>query len=139
LLLINYKRSTEKRKQATLEIERLIRTVYENHPEMMKNVLIYIKVEVESPASRNKKAALLAFSSISLTIINKKPEDIHLILESCCKAINDEDSRIRFAACESIYNILNTCRCLLINEICFLWDNMVKVFFNILVLKKASD
>jgi len=109
-----------------------MKDVYGNNPEYSRAVLAKIRAELENPLCRNKKANLLAFSSICHVVVTANPDDTHYLLESISKAIYDDDAKIRFAACESIYNILTICRTKMINEMCYLWEITIKVMLNLI-------
>lgn len=104
-----------------------MKDVYGNCPEYSRAILARIRAEFESPLGRNKKACLLAFSSICHIAVHKNSDDAHFVLESISRAMYDDDAKIRFAACESVYNILNTCRTAMIHEMCYLWEITIKV------------
>ncbi|MDR3549205.1 MAG: hypothetical protein P4M11_13250 [Candidatus Pacebacteria bacterium] len=121
-------RSPDKRKQGIADVEKLTRAFYEGRQDLEKPVLTFIRSRViESPVSRFKKGGLLAFGSMCSSVIDHGKEGIHTIIAATTKAMNDDDSKVRFAACETMYNILNSCRIKLIDEICFILDSIIGV------------
>ena len=82
---------------------------------------------IEAPSSKLKKPGLHAFGSLSATVMASSRDDIKIIISATTKAMSDDDVKIRFSACEAMFNILNCCRTDLIDEICPIFDNLIKV------------
>ncbi len=118
----------DKRKSASSEMEGYIREKYKSAPMAVPVILRYIRTQIiENPGSKLKKAGLHAFGSLSAVVMAHHREDIKIILLATITAMNDDDVKIRFSACETMFNILNTCRTDLIEDICLIFDHLIKV------------
>jgi len=102
-------RSSEKRKQSIQEIDKLIRKLSESDAE---KVLTILSNDFALSASNNsRKGGLLALAQCAIalgqTVTSKY---LPLVISPVLKNFSDQDPRVRFYACESLFNILKVCR-----------------------------
>ncbi|KAI8354946.1 vacuolar protein 14 C-terminal Fig4p binding-domain-containing protein [Mortierella sp. GBAus27b] len=120
----------DKRKGAALEVERIIREyVAENEPAKIKltiQALVADFVNSVSPNARNGGLIGLAATSISLgTSLSNYLESIVPPVLAC---FGDQESRVRYYACESMYNIAKVARGSVLRYFNELFDAMSKLY-----------
>jgi len=125
-----YNRPKERRK-LTDSIEKLLINTYKDNPKLAIGILDYFRDKIELPTGQYRRAALTVLSSICHIVVIENPEDISFVLEVIYKVLLNPDPKIRFAGCEAMYNILNTCRTKLIGQLCSLWKSIIKVLIAI--------
>jgi len=119
----------EKRKAAALEIEKIIRDyLQENDFDRIKQIIKTLNNDFAYsivPNSRNGGLISLAAAAIALgPHVDKYLEDIVPPVLSC---FADQDSRVRYYACESMYNITKVARGLILKYFNEIFDALSKL------------
>ncbi|ORX61070.1 hypothetical protein BCR36DRAFT_579132 [Piromyces finnis] len=119
----------EKRKAAALEIEKIIRDyLQENDFDSIKQIIKTLNNDFAYsivPNSRNGGLISLAAAAIALgPHVDKYLEDIVPPVLSC---FIDQDSRVRYYACESMYNITKVARGLILKYFNEIFDALSKL------------
>jgi vacuole morphology and inheritance protein 14 len=119
----------EKRKAAALEIEKIIRDyLQENDFDRIKQIIKTLNNDFAYsivPNSRNGGLISLAAAAIALgPNVDKYLEDIVPPVLSC---FSDQDSRVRYYACESMYNITKVARGLILKYFNEIFDALSKL------------
>ncbi|ORX63249.1 ARM repeat-containing protein [Anaeromyces robustus] len=119
----------EKRKAAALEIEKIIRDyLQENDFDRIKQIIKTLNNDFAYsivPNSRNGGLISLAAAAIALgPNVDKYLEDIVPPVLSC---FTDQDSRVRYYACESMYNITKVARGLILKYFNEIFDALSKL------------
>lgn len=105
-------RSYEKRKQAALEVEQRVRdknTI--NDTESINKIIRILKKEfIESTQGNQRKGGLIGLAATAIGLM----ADAHLFLEKLLPPVlhllKDAESRVRYYACEGLYNITKVVR-----------------------------
>lgn len=98
---------------------------------MNTQILSYIKSHIiDGAGSKAKRAGFQTFWSASQYVVTKNKDDIRIIIGVIIKAMSDNESLIKISACETLYNILNSCRSNIISEICPIFDSIIRVQIN---------
>jgi len=115
-------RSYDKRKQAAIEIEHLIRDLNPNqgtNTEKIKQIIQTLIVEYAySSLPNNRKGGLIGLSAIAIALGDNASGFLEVLLPPVLKCFSDMEPRVRYYACEAMYNITKVTR------------SQVLVFFN---------
>jgi vacuole morphology and inheritance protein 14 len=125
-------KSADKRKQATKEIDKLIKTLLSNkNPGQIKKFLDVIQNELLNSANpANRKGGLLGYAAIAIALAGEQKMSIDYLpylippILSCMK---DNDSKIRFQACESLYNIVKAMREISLLQFNEVFENLTRL------------
>ncbi len=125
-------RSYEKRKQAAIEIEHLIRDLnpsQSGNTDRIKAVIHSLVVDYAySTQPNNRKGGLIGLSAIAIALMDNASTFLELLLPPVLKCFTDPEARVRYYACEALYNIAKVARghvLLFFNEI---FDGLCKLF-----------
>ncbi|XP_044735191.1 protein VAC14 homolog isoform X2 [Chrysoperla carnea] len=101
----------DKRKTAALEVEKMVRDFYQvNNASQIKRI---IKVCGEFATSQNpfvRRGGLLALASVAIALGKDASVYTHQLIKPIISCFADPDTRLRFAACESLYNVVKAVR-----------------------------
>uniref|UniRef100_A0A061SJN4 Vacuole morphology and inheritance protein 14 n=1 Tax=Tetraselmis sp. GSL018 TaxID=582737 RepID=A0A061SJN4_9CHLO len=103
----------ERRKVAALDIEQLVKRLVSNGETGEVHALIQKLVEdfARSPNSNQRKGALLGIAAVACGLTNQHiNEYLPQVMPPVLESITDQDSRVRFYAVESLYNIADIAR-----------------------------
>eukprot|EP01117_Protostelium_nocturnum_P008191 TRINITY_DN2920_c0_g1_i1.p1 TRINITY_DN2920_c0_g1~~TRINITY_DN2920_c0_g1_i1.p1 ORF type:complete len:747 (-),score=254.35 TRINITY_DN2920_c0_g1_i1:4-2244(-) len=120
----------EKRKLGALEIEELVKGLSLNKEEdRIRSVIQYLVSNfAESPQGNARKGGLIALAASAIGLGNEIHKFIDQLIPPVLKCFGNEDSRVRYYACESLYNIAKVARnhvLLYFNEI---FDSLCKLY-----------
>lgn len=103
-------RSSEKRKAGAAEIDKIIRRLPQE--DVMRVVGLLSTDFALSVNSNSRKGGLLALAQCAIAL---GPQNISacldIVVPPVLKNFADQEPRVRFYACESLFNIVKTCRC----------------------------
>jgi vacuole morphology and inheritance protein 14 len=106
-------RSNEKRKNAALEIEALIKSLQEaSNKSMIHSVIAVLSKDFCTSMNSNyRKGGLIALAAtaIGLSVQNSR-HFLGVLLPPVLHCFDDPESRVRYYACESLYNIAKVSR-----------------------------
>jgi HEAT repeat protein len=102
----------EKRKGAALEIEQAIKELREaGQHERVREVVHYVSHDLaNSPHPNVRKGALHALAGVAIGLREELPRFLSEILPPILAAFTDPDCRVRYYACESLYNVAKVSR-----------------------------
>mmetsp|Transcript_17515 Transcript_17515/g.47766 ORF Transcript_17515/g.47766 Transcript_17515/m.47766 type:complete len:873 (-) Transcript_17515:1058-3676(-) len=128
-------RSTEKRKNAALEIEALIKSLQEaNNLGMIQSVIAVLSKDFCTSMNSNyRKGGLvgLAATAIGLGTISAH-QFLGQLLPPVLHCFDDPESRVRYYACESLYNIAKVSRqAVLDHYFSHIWEGLTKLFADV--------
>jgi vacuole morphology and inheritance protein 14 len=105
-------RSNEKRKVAALEIEALIKSLQEaNSIHMIQNVIeVLSKDFCTSMNSNYRKGGLVGLAAVGIGLMQNCRQFLPILLPPVLHCFDDPESRVRYYACESLYNIAKVSR-----------------------------
>uniref|UniRef100_A0A6A7GC16 Protein VAC14 homolog n=1 Tax=Hirondellea gigas TaxID=1518452 RepID=A0A6A7GC16_9CRUS len=106
-------RSYEKRKTAALEIEKLIKD-YNGTKDQKKHIVAIITMLrdefIESTQANQRKGGLIGLAATSIGLMKDTSAYLETILPPVLGLLKDQESRVRYYACESLYNITKVTR-----------------------------
>jgi len=102
----------EKRKVAAQEVEQLIRELnHEKDEERIRNVIQHLVTNFSDSSNGNaRKGGLIALAATAIGLGSDTPTYIPQLVPPVLKCFIDQDSRVRYYACESLYNIAKVAR-----------------------------
>ena len=105
-------RSNEKRKNAALEIEALIKSLQEaNNTSMIHSIInVLSKDFCTSMNSNYRKGGLIGLAAAAIGLHNSTKAYLDTLLPPVLHCFDDPESRVRYYACESLYNICKVSR-----------------------------
>lgn len=105
-------RSYDKRKHAALELEVRIKELHEKQKiEEIKSIMLLLKVEyAESPNPNRRKGGLIGLAAAAIALHESTVAHLDAVLGPVLNALSDDDSRVRYYACEALYNITKVAR-----------------------------
>ncbi|KAJ1622721.1 vacuolar 14 Fab1-binding region-domain-containing protein [Pavlovales sp. CCMP2436] len=102
----------DKRKGAALEIEQAIKDLRDaGQHERVREVVLYVVRDLAgSPHPNVRKGALHALAGVAIGLREDLPQFLPEILPPVLASFCDPDCRVRYYACESLYNIAKVAR-----------------------------
>jgi vacuole morphology and inheritance protein 14 len=103
-------RSFDKRKAGAQEVEKLMRRLQADKPTSRKTLVYLVQEFALSPNSNNRKGGLIALASAAIGLSSSISEHLDLLVPAVMKSFSDPEARVRYYACESLFNITKICR-----------------------------
>ncbi|CAH8363508.1 unnamed protein product [Eruca vesicaria subsp. sativa] len=124
----------EKRKNAALEIENIVKNLTSacDHEKLSKVIDMLIKEFANSPQPNHRKGGVLALAAVTVGLSSEAPQYLEQIVPPVITSLSDQDSRVRYYACEALYNIAKVVR----GEFIFFFN---KIFDALCKLSADSD
>lgn len=134
----------DKRKQAGNELHKVLSSFVEKgNIDIIKNAIELFKIEyIDSPSEILKKAGLMAYSALSSTLmLNEETCQLTpFLISPVIFCFRDSDSKIRYSAVESMYNIAKICRGIVLESFDSIFKPMSDLFAdNDINVKKAVE
>ncbi|XP_053558318.1 protein VAC14 homolog [Bombina bombina] len=119
----------EKRKVAALEIEKLVREfVAQNNTAQIKHVILILSQEFAlSQHPHSRKGGLIGLAACSIALGKDSGQYLKELIEPVLTCFNDSDSRLRYYACEALYNIVKVARGSVLPHFNVLFDGLSKL------------
>uniref|UniRef100_A0A8C5R7J0 Protein VAC14 homolog n=1 Tax=Leptobrachium leishanense TaxID=445787 RepID=A0A8C5R7J0_9ANUR len=119
----------EKRKVAALEIEKLVREfVAQNNGAQIKHVILILSQEFAlSQHPHSRKGGLIGLAACSIALGKDSGQYLRELIEPVLTCFNDSDSRLRYYACEALYNIVKVARGSVLPHFNVLFDGLSKL------------
>uniref|UniRef100_A0A8C4S1M6 Protein VAC14 homolog n=1 Tax=Erpetoichthys calabaricus TaxID=27687 RepID=A0A8C4S1M6_ERPCA len=119
----------EKRKVAALEIEKLVREfVAQNNSTQIKHVIQILATEFAlSQHPHSRKGGLIGLAACSIALGKDSGLYLKELIEPVLACFNDSDSRLRYYACEALYNIVKVARGAVLPHFNVLFDGLSKL------------
>ncbi|XP_020819252.1 protein VAC14 homolog isoform X2 [Phascolarctos cinereus] len=119
----------EKRKVAALEIEKLVREfVTQNNTVQVKHVIQILSQEFAlSQHPHSRKGGLIGLAACSIALGKDSGLYLKELIEPVLTCFNDADSRLRYYACEALYNIVKVARGSVLPHFDVLFDGLSKL------------
>lgn len=128
-------RSNERRKNAALEIEALIKSLTETNNFSTVNAVIAVlsKDFCTSMNSNYRKGGLvgLAATAIGLHTTTATGQFLHALLPPVLHCFDDPESRVRYYACESLYNVAKVSRQGILAYFNPIFEGLTKLFADV--------
>ncbi|PIO76785.1 HEAT repeat protein [Teladorsagia circumcincta] len=118
----------EKRKAAALDIEKLVRDLHAtNQLSQLEKLLTVLRELAMASNGHTRKGGLIGLAAAAIALgKNAPPYTVHLI-EPVLSCFNDPDLRVRYYACESLYNIVKICKIAVLSHFDQLFDVLWKL------------
>ncbi|XP_062997601.1 protein VAC14 homolog [Elgaria multicarinata webbii] len=119
----------EKRKVAALEIEKLVREfVAQNSAAQIQHVIQILSQEFAlSQHPHSRKGGLIGLAACSIALGKDSGLYLKELIEPVLTCFNDADSRLRYYACEALYNIVKVARGAVLPHFNVLFDGLSKL------------
>ncbi|KAG2301727.1 hypothetical protein Bca4012_059964 [Brassica carinata] len=102
----------EKRKNAALDLENAVKGLITagDHDKISKVIDMLIKEFTKSPQANHRKGGLIGLAAVTVGLASEAAQYLEQIVPPVIKAFCDQDSRVRYYACEALYNIAKVVR-----------------------------
>ncbi|KAF8117059.1 hypothetical protein N665_0012s0071 [Sinapis alba] len=102
----------EKRKNAALDLENAVKGLISSgdHDKISKVIHMLIKEFAKSPQANHRKGGLIGLAAVTVGLASEAAQYLEQIVPPVIKAFGDQDSRVRYYACEALYNIAKVVR-----------------------------
>ncbi|XP_044290050.1 protein VAC14 homolog isoform X2 [Varanus komodoensis] len=119
----------EKRKVAALDIEKLVREfVAQNSTAQIQHVIQILSQEFAlSQHPHSRKGGLIGLAACSIALGKDSGLYLKELIEPVLTCFNDADSRLRYYACEALYNIVKVARGSVLPHFNVLFDGLSKL------------
>lgn len=126
-------RSNEKRKNAALEVEALIKSLAEanNYGTIQAIIQVLSKDFCTSMNANYRKGGLAGLAATATGLQNETAEFLSSLLPSVLHCFDDPDSRVRFYACESLYNMAKVSRRAILSYFNQIFEGLTKLFADV--------
>ena len=127
-------RSNEKRKNAALEVEALVKSLQEaNNMGMIQSIIQVLSKDFCTSMNANyRKGGLVGLAATTIGLMNYSSNFLHQLLPPVLHCFDDPESRVRYYACESVYNIAKVSRqAVLDGYFAQIWEGLTKLFADV--------
>jgi len=126
-------RSNEKRKNAALEIEALIKSLQEaNNTSMIQSVISVLSKDFCTSMNSNyRKGGLIGLAATAIGLHNTTKTYLDVLLPPVLHCFDDPESRVRYYACESLYNICKVSRSYMLLHFNMMFEGLTKLFADV--------
>ncbi|XP_058732506.1 protein VAC14 homolog [Vicia villosa] len=102
----------EKRKNAALEIENIVKHLASNgdHDKIVALISLLTTEFTYSPQSNHRKGGLIGLAAATVGLTSEAAQHLEQIVPPVLNSFSDQDSRVRYYACEALYNIAKVVR-----------------------------
>ncbi|AET05418.2 vacuolar 14 Fab1-binding region protein [Medicago truncatula] len=102
----------EKRKNAALEIENIVKQLASNgdHDKIAAVITLMTNEFTYSPHANHRKGGLIGLAAATVGLTSEAPQHLEQIVPPVLSSFSDQDSRVRYYACEALYNIAKVVR-----------------------------
>uniref|UniRef100_A0AAF5RWW6 Protein VAC14 homolog n=1 Tax=Wuchereria bancrofti TaxID=6293 RepID=A0AAF5RWW6_WUCBA len=115
----------EKRKAAALDIEKQVRDLLQaNHLAELKKLLVVLKGLTAAQNAHARKGGLIGLAAAAIALGKNTADYTSQLIEPVLTCFSDPDPRVRYYACESLYNIVKICRSSALSHFDELFDTL---------------
>ncbi|KAL0005217.1 hypothetical protein SO802_012778 [Lithocarpus litseifolius] len=102
----------EKRKNAALEVEGIVKqlAVAGDHDKITAVINLLTTEFTLSPQANHRKGGLIGLAAATVGLTSEAAQHLEQIVHPVLKSFSDQDSRVRYYACEALYNIAKVVR-----------------------------
>ncbi|GLJ48313.1 hypothetical protein SUGI_1019740 [Cryptomeria japonica] len=102
----------EKRKNAALELEGVIKnlTAVGDHEKISAIINVLTNEFALSPQANHRKGGLIGLAAATVGLASEAAQHLEQIVPPVLNSFTDQDSRVRYYACEALYNIAKVAR-----------------------------
>jgi len=127
-------RSYDKRKNAALEIESLVKSLQEsnNHSPLIHSVIAVLAKDFStSMNAQYRKGGLIGLAATAIGLMGHTSEYLDVLLPPVLHCFDDPESRVRYYACESLYNIAKVARTSILRHFNPIFEGLCKLFADV--------
>ncbi|PQQ18847.1 protein VAC14 homolog [Prunus yedoensis var. nudiflora] len=102
----------EKRKNAALEVEGIVKqlTTAGDHDKITAVINLLTTEFTYSPQANHRKGGLIGLAAATVGLTSEAAQHLEQIVPPVLNSFSDQDSRVRYYACEALYNIAKVVR-----------------------------
>ncbi|GMJ09645.1 hypothetical protein like AT2G01690 [Hibiscus trionum] len=102
----------EKRKNAALEVEGIVKQLASvgDHEKISAVINLLTTEFVYSPQTNHRKGGLIGLAAATVGLTSEAAQHLEQIVPPVLNSFSDQDSRVRYYACEALYNIAKIVR-----------------------------
>ncbi|PHT68556.1 Protein VAC14 -like protein [Capsicum annuum] len=102
----------EKRKNAALELEGIVKqlAVAGDHDKITAVINLLTQEYTYSPQANHRKGGLIGLAAVTVGLTSEAAQHLEQIVPPVLNSFSDQDSRVRYYACEALYNIAKVVR-----------------------------
>ncbi|KAL4332804.1 hypothetical protein GQ457_07G017520 [Hibiscus cannabinus] len=102
----------EKRKNAALEIEGIVKQLASSgdHDKISALINLLAMEFAYSPQANHRKGGLIGLAAATVGLTSEASQHLEQIVPPVLSSFSDQDSRVRYYACEALYNIAKVVR-----------------------------
>ncbi|KAL9244201.1 hypothetical protein vseg_018003 [Gypsophila vaccaria] len=102
----------EKRKNAALEVEGIVKqlTAAGDHEKIAAVIKLLTNEFTYSPQANHRKGGLIGLAAATVGLTSEAAQHLEHIVPPVLHSFSDQDSRVRYYACEALYNIAKVVR-----------------------------
>nr|KJB60896.1 hypothetical protein B456_009G330200 [Gossypium raimondii] len=102
----------EKRKNAALEIEGIVKQLASSgdHEKISAVIKLLATEFTGSPQANHRKGGLIGLAAATVGLSSEAAQHLEQIVPPVLSSFSDQDSRVRYYACEALYNIAKVVR-----------------------------
>lgn len=126
-------RSYDKRKNAALEIEQLVKSLNEAHnvPMIQSIISVLAKDFCTSMNANYRKGGLIGIAATAIGLMGNTRSHLEGLIFPVLHCFDDPESRVRYYACESLYNIAKVARGSILRYFNQIFDGLTKLFADV--------
>ena len=131
-------RSYDKRKNAALEIEQLVKSLNDAHnvPMISSIIAVLAKDFCTSMNANYRKGGLIGIAATAIGLMGNTRSHLEGLIFPVLHCFDDPESRVRYYACESLYNIAKVARGSILRYFNQIFDGLTKLFADVDVYVK---
>ncbi|CAG9533351.1 unnamed protein product [Cercopithifilaria johnstoni] len=115
----------EKRKAAALDIEKQVKDLLQaNHLSQLEKLLAVLKGLTTAHNAHVRKGGLIGLAAAAIALGKNTADYTSQLIEPVLTCFSDPDPRVRYYACESLYNIVKICRSSALSHFDELFDTL---------------
>lgn len=102
----------EKRKNAALEVEGIVKQLAAagDHEKITAVIKLLTEEYTFSPQANHRKGGLIGLAAATVGLASEAAQHLEQIVPPVLHSFSDQDSRVRYYACEALYNIAKVVR-----------------------------
>ncbi|VDM58935.1 unnamed protein product [Angiostrongylus costaricensis] len=118
----------EKRKAAALDIEKLVRDLHATEQIVQLDKLLVVLRELAMASNgHTRKGGLIGLAAAAIALGKNAASYTVELIDPVLSCFNDPDLRVRYYACESLYNIVKICKVSVLSHFDQLFDVLWKL------------
>ncbi|VDK77087.1 unnamed protein product [Litomosoides sigmodontis] len=115
----------ERRKAAALDIEKQVRDLLQaNHFQQLEKLLAVLRGLTTAQNAHTRKGGLIGLAAAAIALGKNTADYTSQLIEPVLTCFSDPDPRVRYYACESLYNIVKICRSSALSHFDALFDTL---------------